>query len=85
MVRDAAPERRRENARGLYEAQEGGKTLELAFTVEDQGAFTMPWGALVRSNRVLERDLMLEHVCAENNRDFFRDELFPVAPVEPDF
>jgi hypothetical protein len=85
VVREAEPPRRRENARGLYEAQDGGKTLELQFTVEDPGAFTMPWGALVRSDRVLERDLMLEHVCAENNRDFFRDELFPVAATQPDF
>nr|TFG52676.1 MAG: hypothetical protein E4H34_04685 [Hyphomicrobiales bacterium] len=86
VERAAEPPRRRENARGVYVAQTGGKTLELQFTVEDQGAFTMPWGALVRSDKVLERDLMLEHVCAENNRDFFRTELFPTqTAVEPDF
>jgi len=85
IERAPEPPRRRENARGVYVAQTGGKTLELQFSVEDQGAFTMPWGAMVRSDKVLERDLMLEHVCAENNRDFFRAELYPVTPGKFDF
>ena len=70
IVREASPPRRRENARALYVAQPGGKTLELQFSVEDQGAFTMSWGGIVRSDKVTERNLMLEHICAENNRDF---------------
>ncbi len=86
VVREAEPARRRENARGVYVAQAGGKTLELQFSVEDQGAFTMPWAGIVRSDKVMDRDLMLEHVCAENNRDFFRAELFPVtSPGKLDF
>jgi hypothetical protein len=85
IERAPEPPRRRENARGVYVAQPGGKTLELQFTVEDQGAFTMPWGGIVRSDKVLDRQLMLEHVCAENNRDFFRAELFPVTPGKQDF
>ena len=85
VVREAAPPRRRENARALYVAQPGGKTLELQFLEEDQGAFTMPWGGIVRSDKVTERDLMLEHICAENNCDFFQMELFPVTAGKSDF
>jgi hypothetical protein len=85
IVREASPPRRRENARALYVAQPGGKTLELQFSVEDQGAFTMSWGGIVRSDKVTERNLMLEHICAENNRDFFQMELFPITAGKSDF
>ena len=86
VTRTAEPPRRRQNTVGTYGALAGGKTLELQFTVEDQGAFTMPWGGIVRSDKVLDRQLMLEHVCAENNRDFFRAELFPTpTAIKPDF
>jgi hypothetical protein len=85
VIRTLEPPRRRQNSRGLYDAQPDGVTLELQFTVEDPGAYTMPWGGIVRSDRVLDRDHMLEHVCAENNRDFFRRDLFPVTPAIPHF
>ena len=43
-----------------------GRSLEVQFTVEDPGAFTMPWSARVRSvNRNRNWD---EQICAENNR-----------------
>jgi hypothetical protein len=41
-----------------------GKVLQLQFTVEDQGVFTMPWSAMVIYRR--SSDEWPEHVCAEN-------------------
>ncbi len=86
VVRTAEPARRREGRVGTYyRPLPGGKTLELQFTVEDQGAFTMPWGAVVHSEITPDRLNSLEHVCSENNRFFFREELFPMTTGEPDF
>jgi hypothetical protein len=41
-----------------------GKGLQIQVTVEDEGAFTMPWSATVTFRRAL--DERLELVCAEN-------------------
>jgi hypothetical protein len=41
-----------------------GKHLQLQFTVEDEGAFTMPWSATMTYRRGFED--WLEVVCAEN-------------------
>ena len=41
-----------------------GKGLQIQVTVEDKGAFTMPWSATVTFRRAL--DEWLELVCAEN-------------------
>jgi hypothetical protein len=41
-----------------------GKVLQLQFTVEDQGVFTMPWSAMIIYRR--SSDQWPEHVCAEN-------------------
>jgi hypothetical protein len=41
-----------------------GKVLQLQFTVEDQGVFTMPWSAVVIYRH--STDGWPEHVCAEN-------------------
>ena len=41
-----------------------GKVLQLQFTVEDQGVFTVPWSASVIYRR--SSDQWPEHVCAEN-------------------
>ena len=87
VVRTAEPPRRREGRVGTYyRPLPGGKTLELQYTVEDQGAFTMPWGAVVHKEITPDRLNSLEHVCAENNRFFFQAVLFPMpTDNEPDF
>ncbi len=87
VVRAPEPDRRREGRVGTYyRPLPGGKTLELQFTVEDQGAFTAPWGAVVHKEITPDRLNLLELVCAENNRFFFREELFPMTRAgEPDF
>ena len=49
-----------------YRLSPDGQLLEVQFTVDDPGAFTMPWSARVRfTSRPRNWD---EQVCAENNR-----------------
>ncbi len=43
----------------------GGKTLNVAITVEDPGTFTTRWSALAPLQR--SRNEFVEYVCAENN------------------
>src|SRR5262249_8394892 len=45
-----------------------GKRLQVVFTVEDEGVFTMPWSVLI----TYERPAMAweENVCAENPFEF---------------
>jgi hypothetical protein len=61
-----------------------GKGLQLQFTVEDEGAFTMPWSAAISYRRPLGE--WREMVCAETTHDFFtgRDTAVPRAD-KPDF
>jgi hypothetical protein len=60
-----------------------GRGLQLQFTVEDEGAFTMPWSATVTYRRAF--DERLELVCAENLQWYPRKS--PAAPTadKPDF
>ena len=55
---------------------DGGKGLEDLITVDDPGAFTMPWSAVQRF-RIADRTLV-ENICAENNYAFFD---YGVAPL----
>ena len=61
-----------------------GKGLQLHFTVEDEGVFTMPWSAIVTYRRGLA--FWPERVCAENLRATYvgRDSAVPRAD-KPDF
>jgi len=47
-----------------YRLVDGGKTLEATITVDDSGAFNMPWSASQRYQK-LEETPMQEVVCAE--------------------
>jgi hypothetical protein len=63
---------------------EGGNILQATVTVDDPGAFNMPWSATQRWRRV-ERELT-EQICAENNFDFFNYNVTPIPQAErPDF
>jgi hypothetical protein len=55
---------------------EDGNILQAVVSVDDPGAFNMPWTAVQRWRRV-ERE-MPEDICAENNYDFFG---YDVAPI----
>jgi len=62
-----------------------GKHLQLQFTVEDEGVFTMPWSATITYRR--GREAWREVVCAENTQELAlagRDAAVPHAD-KPDF
>ena len=63
-----------------YSLIDGGKTLQVFFTVEDSGAFTTPWSAIVKYPRVSVAKID-EEVCAENNT--YHGISVPVAEVDP--
>jgi len=62
-----------------------GKRLQLAFTVEDEGVFTMPWSATITYERPAQE--WLEIACAENIFDFYagKNEAFVPTANKPDF
>src|SRR5437879_5571694 len=55
------------NAGGRLDPNYKGKGLQLEFTVEDEGVFTMPWSATITYGRGAEP--WREVVCAENTRE----------------
>src|SRR5258708_5810446 len=66
-----------------------GKGLQLQFTVEDEGVFTMPWSATITYRRGINSrgsDELGEGVCAENPHLYYagRDADVPTA-TKPDF
>jgi hypothetical protein len=56
---------------------DGGKTLQVAVTVDDPGAFNMPWSAIQHWRRIHVGPL-IEDVCEANNDFFFG---YGVAPL----
>jgi hypothetical protein len=60
---------------------DGGKAMEVVFTVDDPDTFYQPWSGS-RTYRRAEQEL-IEEVCAENNQNLF-DYHIPVAD-RPDF
>jgi hypothetical protein len=60
---------------------EGGKTLQSVVTVDDPGAFNMPWSATQRWRRVANRPAT-ESICAENNTNFFNYEVVPIPQAD---
>ena len=58
-----------------------GKRLELTVTVDDPGAFRMPWTARQVYRRA-PHDTMEEAVCAENNTDFFGQGFLPIPEAK---
>jgi hypothetical protein len=62
-----------------------GKRVQVVFTVEDEGVFTMPWAGAI----TYERPGMAweENVCAENPFDFFagKNDAFVPTADKPEF
>jgi hypothetical protein len=90
-VKEAQERTQKENIRipindsGLtVDAGYQGRGLELQFTVEDDGVFTMPWSASMTYRRALGD--WPEFVCAENVREYYynKDSEVPKA-AKPDF
>jgi hypothetical protein len=68
-----------------YHLINGGRTLEVNITVDDPGAFNMPWSAIQRFRRV-QQGPMLEARCAENNLGYFNYEVDPIPQSDtPEF
>jgi hypothetical protein len=67
-----------------FTIEPGGKFLSAIATIEDPDTFNEP---LTMKQRWAKTDgSMQETVCAENNQDFFHQNLFPVPTAEkPDF
>ena len=63
---------------------DGGNTLEVAFTVDDPGAFYKPWSGTRNRHKVVNPDnrLIAEPDCSEANDDYFNIGLEPV-PTAP--
>ena len=62
-----------------------GKGLQLHFTVEDEGVFTMPWSATKTYRRPLVTEWQ-EVVCAENPHEYYAGKDTEVPRAEkPDF
>ena len=62
-----------------------GKQLQVVFTVEDAGVFTMPWsGAITYEKPAMAWE---EIVCADNPFDFFVEKNGALVPTadKPDF
>jgi hypothetical protein len=58
---------------------DGGNTLEVAFTVEDPGAFYQPWSGTRNRHRVVNpNNRLTESACAEANDDYYNIGLEPV-------
>lgn len=63
----------------------GGDTLEVAFRVEDPGAFNAPWTG-TRNRQRLRRGPIDENICAEDTANFFNHDIEPLPTAErPDF
>ena len=63
---------------------DGGKTLQASVTVEDPGAFNMPWTGVQRWRRI-ERELV-ENLCEPSNVAFFGYDVVPIPEAKkPDF
>jgi hypothetical protein len=60
-----------------FKLVEGGRILQVTATVDDPGAFTMPWSAVQRYRRGEARP-MTELACAENNFDFLGYQVVPI-------
>ena len=68
-----------------FKMVDGGKALQVTATVEDPGAFNMPWSAVQRWKRGPERQI-LEQVCAENSEGFYDYDVVPMPQAKkPDF
>jgi hypothetical protein len=61
-----------------------GKHLQLAFTVEDAGVFTMPWSATITYRHPL--DEWSEFICSENRHEYYAGKETDVPNADkPDF
>jgi hypothetical protein len=81
LERDA---KENQHAQGNIDRDYRGKHLQVRYTVEDEGAFTMPWSATVTYGRGSEQ--WPEIVCAENTHEYYNNKESEVpSAAKPDF
>jgi hypothetical protein len=86
-AKDAMDRNAKENSRNPgadFDANYRGKVLQLHFTVEDEGVFTMPWTATITYRPAVGE--WTDLICSENRHEYFagRDAAVPQAD-KPDF
>ncbi len=78
------PHTEKEHVTERFRLAADGNTLDAIVTVEDPDTFNEPLHMMQRWRKV--KNPMLETVCAENNVDYFHQNLFPVPEAtKPDF
>src|SRR5215510_2662659 len=67
-----------------FKLVDNGSGLEVTVHVEDPGAFTTAWNAVSRFRRdQREQEVPLhEMLCAENNQDYFNQDLVPIPQAD---
>ena len=69
-----------------FKIMNSGKTLRVFITVDDPGAFNMPWSAIQHWRRISRQRPLMEDVCDPNNEFFFGYEVAPMPHADkPDF
>jgi hypothetical protein len=87
-AKDAIERNAKENSQagggGEFDPKYRGKVLQLHFTVEDAGVFTMPWTATITYRPPLGQ--WTELICAENPREYYNNKESEVPTAhKPDF
>jgi hypothetical protein len=78
------PHSTKEHVVERYKIAADGKTLEVSVVVDDPETFNEPLHLIQRWRNV--KNPMLETACAENNEDYFHQNLFPIPEADkPDF
>jgi hypothetical protein len=74
------PHTEKEHVVERFKVSADGKMLEASVVVTDPDTFTAPLHMVQRWRKV--KNTLLETVCAENNADFFHQNLFPLPEAE---
>jgi hypothetical protein len=78
------PHTEKEHVVERFKVSADGKTLEASVVVDDPDTFNEPLHLMQRWRKV--NNPLLETVCAENNGDYFHQNLFPLPETDkPDF
>jgi hypothetical protein len=78
------PHTEKEHVVERFKVSADGKTLEASVVVDDPDTFNEPLHLMQRWRKV--KNPLLETVCAENNGDYFHQNLFPLPEADrPDF
>src|SRR6516162_4575613 len=74
------PHTEKEHVVERFKLSADGKMLEASVVVDDPDTFNAPLHMVQRWRKV--KNTLLETVCAENNADFFHQNLFPLPEAE---